>query len=125
MHSLTRLRQLSAGLDGIGVALTYGRLAIAVVDEDGPNRTWYAVQGTGLGGSLTLPEITATISEGILKLNGASGALTPLTWATDLDLDGDGVFGEADPARPPQGRDLPDEVGDDRPDLGGSAAHRG
>ncbi len=101
----------SAGLGGFGVAVTAGDLGIAYVTAPVPSsgtdtRYWLAVDGTNLAATLKLGNnISATVNSITAQINQAGGSYTPagtsatavpavpLDWTTDLDLNGDGVYG--------------------------------
>ena len=105
---------LSVGLGGVGLSITGGSLGIATITPAAPatgnTRSWSAVTGKDLAVTLNIPGITGTVSNGSVRINRASGELTPasgpvvpavaLNWATaagaplSVDLDGDGAWTE-------------------------------
>ena len=101
--TLAKARNLRVGVDGFSVDLTDGRLALAIVDVPEasgvlPGARFVAVKGEGLGGTLTLPGITASAAGLKLEINLGSDAagddVTPLDWTTALDLNKNGVFAD-------------------------------
>ena len=93
------------GATGFGLEITGGELGIAAIEAPTPqsgtdSRYWIAVDGMNLAATLAIgSSITATVSSLSIQLNqaggtsSASGAATPLDWADDLDLAGNGTYG--------------------------------
>ena len=96
---------IAVGATGFGLEITGGELGIAAIEAPTPqsgtdSRYWIAVDGMNLAASLAIgSSITATVSSLSIQLNqaggtsSASGAATPLDWADDLDLAGNGTYG--------------------------------
>ncbi len=102
--------QASVGNSAIGVAVTGGTLAIAVIAAPAAtatgaidNRTWIAVTGSNISASLSLTaNVTASVGGLAISINQATGSYavsggssTPaavLDWTTDLELPGSNQF---------------------------------
>ncbi len=97
--------QASAGAGGFSISLGGGDLGIAVLEAPAPpsgttdTRSWIAVTGSGLAGSLTLGGLVSASASGVaVAINSASGALngvdaSPIDWTQDVSLDGGTTFG--------------------------------
>ena len=85
---------LRAGRVGFGLHVSAGTIALATIaPTDGDlTRRWTTARSVGLAASLTLPGVTASVSDVAVSVNRATGAAV-LNWDTALDLDGGG-FGD-------------------------------
>ena len=79
---------LSIGAGGAGLAVTSGRLGIAILTAPKTatdNRSWLALSASNLGITLSIPGITATVTNGSVLLNRASGAKDTVANTTELN----------------------------------------
>ena len=79
---------LSIGAAGAGLAVTSGRLGIAILTAPKTatdNRSWLALSASNLGITLSIPGITATVTNGSVLLNRASGAKDTIANTTELN----------------------------------------
>ena len=79
---------LSIGAAGAGLAVTSGRLGIAILTAPKTatdNRSWLALSASNLGITLSIPGITATVTNGSVLLNRASGAKDTVANTTELN----------------------------------------
>ena len=91
---LTNL-DLRVGTSAFGVVITGGSVALASLAPTAGDltRRWVAFQGSGLGATLALPGVTASIANLTVEVNRATNA-PALDWTTALDLDRNGSFGD-------------------------------
>ena len=103
--------QLSVGAGSFGLAITGGNLGIAAITAPNPSsgatddRTWIAVDASGISGSLTLgTAVSASVSNLAIQINEASGQYTngqtttpaaALDWTNDLETPGTTTYGVA------------------------------
>ena len=87
---------------GPNIAISGGSLALASISAPGASATWTAIEGTISGATLNgVPGLVFTASSLTLDVNSASGtygasiAAPALNWATMLDLNRNGHFGES------------------------------
>ena len=96
---------LTVGAAGFGVTVRDGTVKVATIGPKKPlpagvtdTRSWIVVEATNLGASLTLPGVTATVSDVGIKINRASGLLngttaaSPINWVTGVDVNESGTF---------------------------------
>ncbi len=84
---------LYVGKSGFGLYVTSGELGIASLKaSDGSS--WLAVLATDIGGTLTLPKVTASLDSLTVKINKGYSGASPLDWTKAVDLDKDGIFSE-------------------------------
>ncbi|HET6548786.1 MAG TPA: calcium-binding protein, partial [Solirubrobacter sp.] len=88
---------LTIGAAGAGLAVTSGTLGVAILTAPASptdTRSWLALSAKDLGITLSIPGISATVTDGTVLLNKASGAkngtnnTTRLDWVTDTDQNG-------------------------------------
>ena len=99
---------LFIGVNGVGFEIEGGTIFIASLKAKKPAlgstdpadpRTWSAISSNITGARLAgLPEDFVLVADELeIQINQASGGTTPpdpLNWDADLDIDGNGVFGE-------------------------------
>ena len=81
---------LSIGAAGAGLAVTSGSLGIALLAAPTPasgtdTRSWLSLSASNLGITLAIPGISATVTNGSVQLNRASGAKDGTTNTTSLN----------------------------------------
>src|SRR5581483_178014 len=64
--------QLAVGTSTFGLQITSGSINAAAL-ADGSGLSWFGLQGTGLGGTLTVPGVTATLANLAVSVNQAKG----------------------------------------------------
>ena len=80
--TLTNL-QLSVGTATVGVQISGGEIQVADVTSSTSNKSFLAVLATGLTATLTVPELSATVSGVSVSINvGPSGTSDALDWAS-------------------------------------------
>ncbi|HEY5057558.1 MAG TPA: hypothetical protein VII51_00960, partial [Gaiellaceae bacterium] len=109
---ITGATLLTLALSGVGgtlgaaggpnIVISGGSLALASISAPGASATWTALEGTISGATLNgVPGLTFTASSLTLDVNSSSGtygssvAAPSLNWATMLDLNRNGNFGES------------------------------
>ena len=89
---------LSVGISGVGLTVTGGNLGIAVLNGPGTDtRSWTAVSANGIGVTVDLPGIDATVSGVTLEVGSGP---TELNWNTAIDDDPADGFDGADVVDP-------------------------
>ncbi|TMD73457.1 MAG: hypothetical protein E6I81_04345, partial [Chloroflexi bacterium] len=79
--SIATGEQLRLGTGAFGVTLTAGTLHLASLKDPGASgQSWFGLDTENLGGQLVAPGVSATLTNGMIQLNQASG-----TGATALD----------------------------------------
>ncbi|MCC6232978.1 MAG: hypothetical protein IT580_10060, partial [Verrucomicrobiales bacterium] len=91
---------LVVGVDGTGVALNAGALAVATLTPASATdtRRYLAARADEVGGTLSIPGVSGSISHLDVRVNRAetpTGTVRALDWSQDLDLDREGAFGDA------------------------------
>ena len=75
--------QLSVGTATVGVQISGGEIQVADVTSSTSNKSFLAVLATGLTATLTVPELTASVSGVQVSINvGPSGTSDALDWAS-------------------------------------------
>ncbi|MHB1243995.1 MAG: hypothetical protein ACYC1P_11455, partial [Gaiellaceae bacterium] len=94
--------QLAVGIAGFGIDISGGTVALALLKPaataPNPGRSWMTLQAAGVGGTLHLPGVIASVENLVIEVNRASApvgvAVAELDWADALDLDRNGTFGD-------------------------------
>ena len=96
------LSNLTAGVGGggFGFAVRGGTIGIAVLTAPVGTRSWVAVSARDIEIELSVPGVTARVTNAGLLINQASGGATALDWTTSVDTDPAGGFDGADPVDP-------------------------
>ncbi|UCF08685.1 MAG: fibronectin type III domain-containing protein, partial [Thermoplasmata archaeon] len=86
--------QLKVGTTGFGIDIANGNLAIASIKSG--DLSWTAVRAANITASITLPGISADVSNIAVEINKAEGTgATALDWTTSVDMDPADGFGSA------------------------------
>jgi hypothetical protein len=88
---------LTFGTSGFGLSIDSGTLGVTTVAPADAldTRRWIAVTAADLAITLNLGRlVSATVENGVVKVSRRAGRRHYLNWKTDLDVHGDGTFGD-------------------------------
>ncbi|UCE37498.1 MAG: hypothetical protein JSW00_18920 [Thermoplasmata archaeon] len=76
---------LKVGPSGFGISVSDGTVGFAAIESG--SMKWVAVNASGITATLTLPGVSATVSDIGFEINRVEGGTTALNWTTAVDTD--------------------------------------
>jgi hypothetical protein len=76
---------LKVGASGFGISVSDGTVGVAAIESG--SMSWVAVNAVGITATLTLPGVSATVSDIDFEINSADGGASALNWTTAVDTD--------------------------------------